>query len=98
MKQLIPISGRSNRVILKETKESPQGNLKLPDDFKQENFVGIVVDTSFWTNDNGITFEPILKKGDEVLFQRMGAYRFNFFGEELVTMRESEVIGKIIKD
>lgn len=98
MKQLIPISGRSNRVILKETKESPQGNLKLPDDFKQENFVGIVVDTSSWTNDNGVTFEPILKKGDEVLFQRMGAYRFNFFGEELVTMRESEVIGKIIKD
>ena len=38
-----------------------------------------------------------LKKGDVVLFQRMGAYRFNFLGENLVTMRESEVIG-IIKE
>ena len=97
LKILIPISGKSNRIILEEKKESTEGELLLPDSQKQETFIGVVKESSNWTNDNGIEFEPILKKGDVVLFHRMGAYRFNFFGENLVTMRESEVIG-IIKE
>lgn len=97
MLELNPISGRSNRVIIEEKKLEEKTNLVLPDDQKNETYFGEILSTSEWTNDNNITFPSQLKKGDLVMFQRVGAYRFNFMGKNLVTMRESEIIGIVIE-
>ena len=70
----------------------------LPESQKKETFIGVVESTSSWVNDNNVEFPPLLQKGQLVLFQRMGAYRFDFLGREFVTMRESEIIGIIIEN
>ena len=98
MKILIPISGKSNRVILRQETLNEETNLMLPESQKKETFIGVVESTSSWVNDNNVEFPPLLQKGQLVLFQRMGAYRFDFLGKELVTMRESEIIGIIIEN
>ena len=51
MKILIPISGKSNRVILRQETLNEETNLMLPESQKKETFIGVVESTSEFTSD-----------------------------------------------
>lgn len=87
-------------VIIKrhEAERVSPGGIVIPDKSVEKLAEGTVVDVGPGRPRSGIPHEPSLKKGDHVLFGKYAGTEIVFENEDLILMRESEILGVIEKD
>ena len=96
MAQIRPLHDRVivRRIDANETKTS--GGLYIPDTAKEKPQEGEVVAVGKGKLlDNGSRVEPDVKAGDRVLFGKYSGTEVKIDGEELLIMREDEILGII---
>jgi chaperonin GroES len=79
-----------DRVIIKPVPlaEKTAGGIIIPDTAKEKPQRGIVVAAGPGKKDEPVT----VKKGDEVLYGKYSGTEFRFEGEDLLIMRESDIL------
>ena len=89
-----------DRIVLKrsEAAEKTKGGIVLPDPAKEKPTRGkvLAVGPGRFT-ETGEVIKPTVKKGDEVLFERYGGTEVEVDGEEVIVVRESEILASISK-
>lgn len=88
-----------DRVVIKATpkEEVSKGGIVLPDTAKEKPQEGkiIAVGPGRLTEEgNRIAME--VKKGDKVIYSKYAGTEFKLDGEELIIMREGDILGKTI--
>ena len=90
-----------DRVLIKrleDNEEKTKGGLYIPDSAKEKPQQGKVIAVGKGkTNDEGKTFPLDVKSGDRILFGKYSGSEIKLDGEELLIMREDEVLGIIEK-
>ncbi len=89
-----------DRIVVKrlDSEEKSEGGIFLPDTAKEKPQKGKVVSVGEGKIlDSGERSKMVLKKGDTILFGKYSGTDVNVDGEELIIMRESEVLAKISK-
>ena len=92
-KKLTPLH---DRVVVRrvEEAETTRGGIIIPDTAKDKPQEGEIVAVGKGkTNDEGKTFPLNVKEGDRVLFGKYAGTEIQIDGEELVIMREEEILG-----
>ncbi len=86
-----------DRVIVKRTDESEQmrGGLYIPDTAKEKPQEGEVIAAGPGKIENGNKIELTVKVGDKVLFGKYSGTEVKLDGEELLIMREDDILGII---
>ena len=85
-----------DRVVLKRVEEENRtaGGLIIPDTAKEKPSQGIVVAVGpGGRDDDGELIPMTLKEGDKVLFGKWSGTEIKIEGENLLIMKESEVLG-----
>ena len=85
-----------DRIVVKrvEEKENMQGGLYIPDSAKEKPQEGEVVAVGQGKRlENGKTVALDVKAGDRILFGKYSGNEIKIDGEELLIMREDEVLG-----
>ncbi|MDY6408078.1 MAG: co-chaperone GroES [Pseudomonadota bacterium] len=85
-----------DRVVLKRVEEENRtaGGLIIPDTAKEKPSQGIVVAVGpGGRDDDGKLVAMALKEGDKVLFGKWSGTEIKIDGENLLIMKESEVLG-----
>jgi len=87
-----------DRVVIKATPQEQvsKGGIVLPDTAKEKPQEGkiIAVGPGRLTEDgNRIAMD--VKKGDKVLYSKYAGTEFKLDGEELIVMREGDILGKL---
>jgi len=85
-----------DRIVVKrvEEKETMQGGLYIPDSAKEKPQEGEVVAVGQGKRlENGKTVALDVKAGDRILFGKYSGSEIKLDGEELLIMREDEVLG-----
>ena len=85
-----------DRVVLKRVEEENRtaGGLIIPDTAKEKPSQGIVVAVGpGGRDDDGKLVAMTLKEGDKVLFGKWSGTEIKIDGENLLIMKESEVLG-----
>ena len=85
-----------DRIVVKrvEEKETMQGGLYIPDSAKEKPQEGEVVAVGQGKRlENGKTVALDVKAGDRILFGKYSGNEIKLDGEELLIMREDEVLG-----
>jgi chaperonin GroES len=79
-----------DRVIIKPvpSAEKTAGGIIIPDTAKEKPQRGIVLAAGPGKKDEPVT----VKKGDEVLYGKYSGTEFRFEGEDLLIMRESDIL------
>lgn len=94
---IIPISGTKNRVYVESTKgmeKKSNGGIIISSGSENEaQTEGIVIAVSPFDEDN---LEPNVQVGDHVIFNEHGYKELEYKGMKYLSMRESEITGKII--
>jgi chaperonin GroES len=95
MAKIVPLG---DRVVIKPTpkEEVSKGGIVLPDTAKEKPQEGkiIAVGPGRLTEDgNRIAME--VKKGDNVLYSKYAGTEFKLDGEELIIMREGDILAKM---
>ena len=88
----------SDRVIVKahEAEEKTASGIILPDTAKEKPQIGEIVATGPGkTNDAGNLIKMSLKKGNTVLYGKYSGTEITIDGQELLIMRESDVLAVI---
>jgi len=90
-----------DRVVIKATpkEEVSKGGIVLPDTAKEKPQEGkiIAVGPGRLTEDgNRIAME--VKKGDKVIYSKYAGTEFKLDGEELIIMREGDILAKMSKE
>ena len=88
----------SDRVVVRahEAEEKTASGIILPDTAKEKPQIGEIVSVGVGkTNDSGNLVKMSLKKGDTVLFGKYSGTEINIEGEELLIMRESDILAII---
>lgn len=91
----------SDRVVVKPaTKdEISKGGIIIPDTAKDKPQEGTIVAVGPGkVLDNGERSKMELKTGDKVLFAKYGGTEFKFEGEDLLVLRESDVLAVLISE
>jgi chaperonin GroES len=87
-----------DRVVIKPTpkEEVSKGGIFLPDTAKEKPQEGkiIAVGPGRLTED-GTRIAMEVKKGDKVIYSKYAGTEFKLGDEELIIMRESDILGKI---
>ena len=90
-----------DRVIVRRISESDSktaGGLFIPDTAKEKPQEGEVVAVGKGKLlDSGTRVEPDVKAGDRVLFGKYSGTEVKLDGEELLIMREEDVLGVIVR-
>ncbi|MDR0571561.1 MAG: co-chaperone GroES [Rickettsiales bacterium] len=84
-----------DRVVIKrrEPEQKTSGGIIIPDNSKDKPSEGIVVAVGSGAKDDKGNIIPMtLKKGDKVLFSKWGGTEFKLNDEELLVMKESDVL------
>jgi len=92
------LSPLADRVVLKaqEAEEKTASGIILPDTAKEKPQMGNVVAVGPGkTNDDGNLIPMTLKNGDTVLYGKYSGTEINVDGEDLLIMRESDILAKI---
>nr|GLK21601.1 10 kDa chaperonin [Microbacterium terregens] len=77
-----------------EAEEKTAGGIIIPDTAKEKPQEGEVVSVGPGTRDeNGKLVEPMVKAGDHVLFGKWSGSEVKIGGEELLIMKESDILG-----
>lgn len=87
-----------DRVIVKRIAESEQsrGGIIIPDSAKEKPQEGEVIAAGEGKYRNGGTRQPLdVRVGDRVLFGKYSSSEIKLDGEELLIMREDEILGII---
>ena len=87
-----------DRVIVKriEEKEQIRGGIIIPDSAKEKPQEGEVIAVGTGKLlDNGTRIEPGVKPGDKVLFGKYGGTEIKLDGDEVLILREDEILGII---
>jgi chaperonin GroES len=88
----------SDRILVKrvEAENKTKGGIIIPDTAKEKPIEGLVVSVGpGMRRDDGSTREPVLKKGDRVLFGKYDGTEVKIDGEEHLLLREGDVLGVI---
>ena len=88
-----------DRVLVKriEADEKTAGGIIIPDTVKEKPMEGEVVAVgSGARNDRGEPIEPEVHPGDRVLFGKWSGSEVRINGDELLIMKESDILGVII--
>ena len=88
----------SDRVVIKAhaAQETTASGIILPDTAKEKPQEGEVLAAGPGkTSDSGTINKMSLKKGDKVLYGKYSGTEINFEGEELLIMRESDILAII---
>lgn len=87
---------RDRLVVRRQEERTTAGGIVIPDTASEKPMIGIVVAVGPGkTLDNGSVVEPVLKVGDKVLFGKYAGTEVEHNGEQLVIMREDDVMGVI---
>jgi chaperonin GroES len=89
-----------DRVLLKrlEEQEVKRGGIIIPDTAKEKPQEAEVIDVGKGkVNDDGKTVPLVVKKGDRVLIGKYSGTEVTVDGEELVIVREEEILAVIEK-
>ena len=87
-----------DRVLVKrvQSDEKTKGGLIIPDSAKEKPAEGEVVSTGEGARkDSGELITPSVKAGDRVLFGKWSGTEVTIDGEELLIMKESDILGVI---
>ncbi|HQX26727.1 MAG TPA: co-chaperone GroES [Alphaproteobacteria bacterium] len=87
-----------DRVLVRRVKEEEKtkGGIIIPDTAKEKPMEGeIVAVGTGHVNDNGNLRPLDVKKGDKVIFSKWAGTEISIDGEELMVMKESDIIGVI---
>lgn len=85
-----------DRVVVKRTEEDQKtaGGIIIPDTAKEKPIQGEVLAVGKGAIGDGGKIQPLeVKVGDKVLFGKYGGTEVKIDGEELVIMRESDIMG-----
>ena len=85
-----------DRIVVKriEDQETKIGGLYIPDSAKEKPQEGEVIAVGKGkSNDEGKVFPLDVKAGDRILFGKYSGTEVKIDGEELIIMREEEVLG-----
>jgi chaperonin GroES len=89
-----------DRILVRriEENETVRGGIIIPDTAKEKPQEGEVISVGKGkSNDEGKVFPLDVKKGDRVLFGKYSGTEIRIDGEELLIMREEEVLGILKK-
>ena len=87
-----------DRVLVRrvESDEKTKGGLIIPDSAKEKPAEGEVVSVGAGARDeNGGRIAMDVKAGDKILFGKWSGTEINLDGEELLIMKESDIMGVI---
>lgn len=87
-----------DRVLVKRASndEKTAGGIILPDTAQEKPMEGEILEIGTgYVNDNGETRPLAVKKGDKVIFSKWAGTEVTIDGEELMVMKESDIIGII---
>jgi len=87
-----------DRVLVRrvESEEKTKGGLIIPDSAKEKPAEGEVVSVGAGARkDNGELIEMAVKAGDRILFGKWSGTEVKVDGEELLIMKESDILGVI---
>ncbi len=87
-----------DRVLVRriEGDEKTKGGLIIPDSAKEKPSEGEIVSVGEGARkDNGELIEMAVKAGDRILFGKWSGTEITIDGEELLIMKESDVLGKM---
>ena len=88
----------SDRIVVKadQAEETTASGIILPDTAKEKPQIGTVVNAGPGKmNDSGTLIKMTLKKGDKVLYGKYSGTEVNVSGEELLIMRESDILATL---
>ena len=88
-----------DRILVRRVEEASttRGGIIIPDSAKDKPQEGEVISVGKGrTNDEGKTFPLAVKDGDRVLFGKYSGTEIVIDGEELIIMREEEVLGILV--
>ncbi len=89
-----------DRLIVKavEEDEVTAGGLVLPDTAKEKQSRGkvVAVGDGSWDEDGEKRIPLDVAEGDEVLYSKYGGTEVTVEGEELLVLRESDVLAKVV--
>jgi chaperonin GroES len=89
-----------DRVVIRrlDSEEKSKGGIIIPDTAKEKPSEGIVVSVGPGARDeSGNRVEPGLKAGDHILFGKWSGTEVKLDGEELLIMKESDIMGVVEK-
>ena len=87
-----------DRVVVKrvESDEKTKGGLIIPDSAKEKPAEGEIIAVGEGARkDSGELIKPSVKKGDKILFGKWSGTEITLDGEELLIMKESDILGVI---
>ena len=87
-----------DRVLVRrvESDEKTKGGLIIPDSAKEKPAEGEIISTGEGARkDSGELIAPSVKAGDRVLFGKWSGTEVTIDGEELLIMKESDILGVI---
>jgi chaperonin GroES len=90
-----------DRVLVKRVKEEEKtkGGIIIPDTAKEKPQEGKIVAVGTGTRGDDGKITPLdVKPGDKVLFGKWSGSEVTVDGEELIIMKESDILGVIVKD
>jgi chaperonin GroES len=96
MEELMKIKPLHDRVVVRriEEEERTPGGVIIPDTAKEKPMQGEVLAVGQGTrDDSGKRIEPDVKAGDTVLFGKWSGTEVKIDGEELLIMKESDIMG-----
>lgn len=85
-----------DRVLIKRVEQEAKtaGGIIIPDTAKEKPMEGEVVACGTGLRDEGGNVVPLdVKKGDRVLFTKWAGTEVTINGEELLVMKESDIVG-----
>ena len=85
-----------DRILVRrvEENETVRGGIIIPDSAKEKPQEGEVISVGKGkSNDEGKVFPLVVRAGDRVLFGKYSGTEIKIDGEELLIMREEEVLG-----
>ena len=85
-----------DRVLVRRVKsdEKTKGGLIIPDTAKEKPAEGEIVSVGLGARkDSGELIAPSVKAGDKILFGKWSGTEVTLDGEELIIMKESDILG-----
>ena len=89
----------ADRVVVKRTKEEEKtkGGIIIPDTAKEKPQEGEVIAVGPGARDDNGKIQPLdLKAGDRILFGKWSGSEIKLEGEDLLIMKESDVLGVLV--
>ncbi|OIP89089.1 MAG: co-chaperone GroES [Syntrophobacterales bacterium CG_4_8_14_3_um_filter_58_8] len=89
-----------DRVIVKRIEEEgkTKGGIIIPDTAKEKPMEGLVISVGKGkTADDGKLIKPDVKAGDRILFGKYSGTEVKIDGDELLIMREDDILGILEK-